>query len=29
MFERGLEWGLDVLECVCGVEEMRERWGLV
>ena len=29
VFEGGLVWGLDVSEVVCGVEEMRERWGLV
>jgi len=29
VFEGGLEWVFDVSEVVSGVEEMRERWGLV
>ena len=29
VFEGGLEWVFDVSEVVIGVEEMRERWGLV
>ena len=29
VFEGGLEWGCEVEDVVGGVEEMRERWGLV